>query len=267
MTTVSDPIKLLALANPVTPGSLRTVAAEQADGLLVTLRANHVESRTRFSRGFSWRRRSVVLAGVAVLAAVGAASAVAYHYLGPSPGFSAGLSSLNNLPQASWPSSLPRDALDHAAAATGLTANEAAQRLRLVQSGVSLGQENVKGISLYAFEGKPGTGCLFITGPDSGAICLPSWMSNNPALDGVAFAVGGGNSMQTPGPVAVYGLVADNVREVQADISGTSHDIPIVNNSFYADYDQLTNQDTIILIVHFTDGSTRTFHSPNPYSG
>src|ERR1700751_1401390 len=42
----------------------------------------------------SWRRRSVALVAVAVLAAVSAASAVAYHYLGPSPGFTAGLSSL-----------------------------------------------------------------------------------------------------------------------------------------------------------------------------
>ena len=213
----------------------------------------------------SWRRRSVVLAGVAVLAGVGATSAVAYHYFDPSPGFSAGLSSLNNLPLAPWPSSLPRTALDNAAGAAGLTPDQAAQRLRLVQTGLSLGQENAKGISLYAFQGKSGTGCLFITGPDSGGICLPSWMTGNSALDGVAYAVGGSNSPKTPGPVAVWGLVADNVREVETDISGVTHTVPIVNNSFYADYDALASTDSIKLIIHFDHRRTRSFDLPNPY--
>jgi hypothetical protein len=215
----------------------------------------------------SWGRRSVVLAGVVVLAAIGTASAVAYHYLGPSPGLSAGLSSLDNLPPTPWPSSLPRTALDNAAAATGLTPKQAARRLRLVQTGLSLGQESANDVSLYAFEGKAGTGCLFITGPDSGGICLPSWMTKNPALDGLAYADGGGSSPRTPGPVAVYGLVADNVSEVDTEISGVAHNVPIVNNSFYADYDRLTSADAITLIVHFDDGTTRTFHLPNPYAG
>jgi hypothetical protein len=236
--------------------------------------ARATSPRPRSGRGFrglnwtrSWRRRSVVLVGVGFLAAVGAASAVAYHYLGPSPGFSAGLSSLDKLPPAPWPASLPRTALDNEAAATGLTPDEAAQRLRLVQTGLSLGRENVKGISLYAFQGKAGTGCIFITGPDASGICLPSWMTDNPALDGVAFAVGGGRSIQTPGPLAVWGLVADNVSGVETDISGVTHSVPIVNNSFYTGDDQITSKDTIELMVTFNDGTTRTFHLPNPYTG
>jgi hypothetical protein len=238
---------------------------DDADWTDVLARARGATHFHAFTHLRTWRRRTTVAVGVAVLAAAGAASALAYHYLGPSPGFTAGLSSLDSLPRASWPSSLPRDALDHAAAATGLTPGEAAQRLRLAQTGLSLGRENVKGISLYAFEGNSGTGCLFITGPDSGGICLPSWATGNSALDGVAFAVGGGNSRATPGPMAVYGLVADNVRQVETDISGVVHDVPIVNNSFYAEYDRITGTETIKLIVHFDDGSTRTFHSPNPY--
>lgn len=214
----------------------------------------------------SWRRRSVVLVAVAVLAAVGAASAVAYHYLGPSPGFSGGLSSLNDLPQASWPSSLPSDALDHAAAATGLTPAQAARRLRLVQSGLSLGHEGTGNIDLYAFQGNANTGCLFITGPDSGGICLPTQMTSNPALNSIAWEAGGGNSIQTPGPLAVYGLVADDIREVDADINGTTRSIPIVNNSFYTDYGGITSKDSITLVVHFDDGTTRTFTAPNPYA-
>jgi len=227
-------------------------------------RADHALRRPSGLR--SWPRRSVVLVAVAVLAAVGAASAVAYHYLGPSSGFSAGLSSLNDLPQASWPANLPSDALDHAAAATDLTPTQAAQRLRLVQSGLSLGQEATGNISLYAFQGNSNTGCLFITGPDSGGICLPSWMTSNPALDGIAWAAGGGDSLQTPGPLAVYGLVADNIRSVDADISGTIRSIPIVNNSFYTDYTGITSTDSVALVVHFDDGTTRTFTAPNPYA-
>ncbi len=211
----------------------------------------------------SWRRRSIVLVGVAFLAAVTAASAVAYHYLGPSPGFSAGLSSLDNLPPAPWPSSLP-GGLAAEAAATGLTASQAEQRLRLVQSGLSLG--NTNGISLYAFQGNGGTGCLFITGPDASGICLPSSMTNNPALDGVAFADGGGDSPQTPGPLAVWGLVADNVSGIETDVSGVTHSVPIVNNSFYAEYDQITSTDPIKLVITFSDGAVRTFHLPNPYA-
>lgn len=237
-------------------------------------RARAASPRPKVGRGFrglsrmrSWRRRSIVLAGVAVVAAVSAASAVAYHYLGPSPGFSAGLSSLNNLPPASWPSSLPRDALDNEAGVVGLTPDQALDRLRLAQTGLSLGQEKGKNISLYAFEGKAGTACLFITGPDASGICLPSEMTHNPALDGVAFADGGGSSPQTPGPLAVWGLVADNVTGVETEISGVTHNVPIVNNSFYADYDQITTSDTIKLMVTFSDGTTRTFHLPNPYTG
>jgi hypothetical protein len=211
------------------------------------------------------RRRllALVAAGLAVAAAT---TAFAYHYLAPSPGFSAGLSSLNNLPPVPWPSSLPRTALDHAAAATGLSPEQAAQRLRLVQTGLSLG--HAKGISLYAFQGKdPRTGCVLITGPDSGVICTPTWMPDNPALDGIAYADGGGSSPQAPGPLALWGLVADNINGVETNVGGVSHSIPIVNNSFYADYDRITSTNPITLIIHFADGTTRTFHLPNPYGG
>ncbi len=219
---------------------------------------------------FAWtrssRRRTVVAVSVAALTLVGAASAFAYHFLGPSPGFTAGLSSLNNLPTAPWPASLPRGALNSEASAAGLTPDEAAQRLRLVQSGLSLGSEAVGTINLYAFAGNSGTGCLFITGPDAGAICLPTWMTSNPALDGYAAAIAGGRSMHTPGPVAVYGLVADNISAVEVAINGATHNVPIVNNSFYADYDGIVSTDRIELTLQFEDGTTRTTHLPNPYA-
>lgn len=216
-------------------------------------------------RGRRSRRRvlALVAAGLVVAAA---STAFAYHYLGPSPGFTAGLSALDTAPAASWPSSLPRISLDGAAKATGLTPGQAAQRLHLLQTGLSLGQEHAGDVSLYGFEGNSGTGCLFLTGPASGAICLPSDMTGNPAFDGLAFGDQGGNSPQPPGLLAIYGLAADNVRQVETDVSGTTHTVPIVNNSFYADYPGITSTDTISLIVHFDEGTTRTFHLPNPYA-
>jgi hypothetical protein len=214
----------------------------------------------------SWRRRSVVLVAVAVLAAVGAASAVAYHYLGPSPGFTAGLSSLSKLPPVPWPSSVPKGGLANEAASTGLTPTQAEQRLRLAQSGLSLGQGDVGDIDLYAFPGNSGSACLFVTAPLSGGICLPTSNVSNSALDGVAWAAWGGDGPGTPtGPLGVFGLVADNVSGVEADISGTTRRVPIVNNSFYADYNQITSKDSIKLIVQFDDGTIRTLHAPNPY--
>ena len=70
MTTVSDPIKLLALANPVEPGSLREVAAERTDELLAALRANQAETRRpRLSRNTRRMPGSIaVAAGVVVVA-------------------------------------------------------------------------------------------------------------------------------------------------------------------------------------------------------
>ncbi|MGH2855761.1 MAG: hypothetical protein ACRDLF_16430 [Solirubrobacteraceae bacterium] len=209
----------------------------------------------------SWRSRMAIVVSVTVLAVLGAGSALAYHYLGPSPGFTAGLSALNKLPPVAWPSSLPKGGLADEAAATGLTASQAEQRLRLLQSGLSLG--NTNGIGLYAFQGNSGSACIFLTG--SGGICLPTWMTSNPALDSVAWAAWGGDSPQTPGPLAVFGLVADNVKQVEADISGVTRNIPIVNNSFYTDYDSITGTDTIKLIVNFDDGTSRTYTAPNPY--
>jgi hypothetical protein len=210
----------------------------------------------------SWRRRTAVAVSITVLAALGAGSALAYHYLGPSPGFTAGLTGLESLPTAPWPSSIPKDALPHLAAGTGLTASEAEQRIRLVQSGLSRGDET--GLALYAFPGNAGSGCIFLT--PSGGICLPTDATSDPALDGVAWAAWGSDGPRTPsGPLAAFGLLADNVRQVEVDISGATQSVPIIDNSFYDDINSITGSDTIKLIVHFDDGTSRTFSAPNPY--
>lgn len=213
----------------------------------------------------SWRRRTAVAVSVAALAFIGAASALAYGLLGPSPGFTAGLSGLESLPTVPWPASMPTDSLPQLASATGLTASEAEQRLRLVQSGLSLGDQS--NITLYAFPGKNnGSGCVFLV-PRVGGICLPTWMKDNPALDSIAWAAWPGDGPKTTtGPLGVFGLVADNIRAVEAKIGGTTRSIPIVDNTFYADYQSITGTDTIALIIHFDDGTSRTFHAPNPYT-
>jgi hypothetical protein len=70
MTTVSDPVELLALANPVPPGSLSALAAERADGLLATLRAELVEPRPRLGRGLWWGRPAFARRAVRVATAL-----------------------------------------------------------------------------------------------------------------------------------------------------------------------------------------------------
>ena len=68
------------------------------------------------------RRRAVVVFAASALAVGSAAGALAYRYLGPSPGFTAGVSAFERLPPAEWPSSMPRVALERAAAHVGLSA-------------------------------------------------------------------------------------------------------------------------------------------------
>ena len=134
--------------------------------------------------------------------------------------------------------------------------------MRLVQSGLSLGDKS--GIDLYAFPGADGSAGVFVTG--SGGICLPTWMTSNPALDGVAWAAWWRWPHDAHRPAGRLRTVADNVSGVEADISGTTRSIPIINNSFYANYNQITSTASIKLIVQLHDGTTRTFHAPNPYA-
>lgn len=66
MTTASDPIKFLALANPVPPGSLREVAAQRADDLLAALRANQAPT-SHLPPAAKARRMTVRIAVAAVV--------------------------------------------------------------------------------------------------------------------------------------------------------------------------------------------------------
>jgi hypothetical protein len=208
------------------------------------------------------RRPRFVLAVAAVgLAVAGGASALAVHYLGPSPGFSAGFSAFNRLPPAPWPDSMPRMALEHAAANVEVSPNVFSQRLRLLRTGLTLGPGHTQGQGqLYAYISDDGqSGCMFLTG-QSGA-CFKSDYARY--IQGLMPDISPGYPGQSP---ALAALVADNVTSVDLDLSGQLTRLPIMNNSIYMDLSGLKGSDTIALHVTYDDGSTAVDSLVNPLS-
>jgi hypothetical protein len=215
-------------------------------------------------RGIIFRRRSrwTAIPAVAILAAVASATgALAYHFFGPSPGFTAGLSALEHLPPASLPTSLPPVALEHAAGAVGISPDQARTRLHLVRTGLTLGPgRSTASGRLYAFEGQPGTACIFLIG--QGDTCLtPASVSYTRSVMPAIFS---GYPGQTPALVA---LVADDVRSVDLKLGAKVRNITIVNNSVYADLTGLTSSTTISLLVTFDQGARTEILLPNPLTG
>lgn len=199
-----------------------------------------------------WRRRTLVVLAAVSLAAMVGASALAYRFLGPSAGFTAGVSAFDQLPRAGWPSSIPRIALERSAPIVGLTPAEAEERLRLLQTGLSLGPGRSEGEgSLYAYPGRNGTACMFLTG--QGGTCVTPQ-----AVDFVRSAMGTvfpGYPGQTD---AAVGLVADNVTSVEV-IAGADRWSPeIVNNSFYTDLPGVTPDERVEIYARYADDSTKT---------
>jgi hypothetical protein len=249
---MSEDMALRAALDALVPPAEEAAEWEDAIG-----RASH-RGAFCLAGATGWSRRVVVAVVAALVVAAGGTAAVAYHYLGPSPGFTAGLSTFDRLPPAEWPSSMHRIALERSAAAVGISTSEAEQRLRLLQTGLTLGPEQTQGQgSLYAFQERPGTACMFLTG--QGGTCVTPQSVDY--VQSVMWAVFPGYPGETP---AIVALVADNVRRVEVDISGNTRSIAIVNNSVYAD---LTGQSTtanVSLIVHFADGTSKTITAPRP---
>jgi hypothetical protein len=108
MTTASDPIKILARANPVEPGSLRKVAAERADGLLSALRANQVAAPSL--RSSHPPRRMIGAAAVAIAAAVVVVAAL-FVTLNPGQGAASPIRQATPLSQANLTGALRRSIL------------------------------------------------------------------------------------------------------------------------------------------------------------
>jgi hypothetical protein len=199
----------------------------------------------------AWGRRSVVVAVAAIAAVTVGASAVAYRYLGPSPGFTAGISAFEELPRAEWPSSQGRIALERSAPVVGLTPAEAEERLRLLQTGLTLGPGRSEGEgSLYAYPGRNGTACIFLTG-QGGSCVTPQAVEFVPSAQGMVFP---GYPGQTD---AAVGLVADNVRSVVVIAGDARWPVEIVNNSFYTDLPGITPEQAVSMEVRYADDSTR----------
>ena len=193
-----------------------------------------------------------MIGAAVVIAAGAAATAVAYRLLGPSPGFTAGVSSFEQLPQAEWPSSMPRVALEHSAPIVGLTPEEAEARLRLLQTNLRMGPGRSVGRgSLYAYPGRNGTACMFLTG-QGGDCVTPQAVELVPGVNAHFFP---GYPGQTP---SIAGIVADNIRAVEVVISnGRRWPVKIINNSFYSDVEGVTADDAVEIGVKYADGSTK----------
>lgn len=197
-------------------------------------------------------RRTLAVAAAGILALTAGAGALAYRYLGPSPGFTAGISAFERLPRAEWPSSMPRIALERSAPIVGLTPAEAEDRLRLLQTGLRMGPGRSEGKgSLYAYPGRDGTACMYLVGQGGGCV-TPD------AVDFVRSAMGHVFPGYPGQMMAAVGLVADNVRSVQVRAGDESWPVEIVNNSFYTDLPGVTPDQAVSMDVRYADDSTRT---------
>ena len=205
------------------------------------------------------RPRLVLAALAATLAAAGGASALAIHYLGPSPGFTAGFSAFDRLPPTAWPSSMPRIALDRSAAYMGVSPVQFEQGLRRLRTGLTLGPGRSRGHGeLYAYVGGDRTtACMFLTGQGGGCVNA----TNVSHVQGVLTQLFPGYPGQTP---AVVAIVADNVESVDLVYGGRHVDVPIVNNSVYADLEGLEAGESIELHATYNDGSSWVYPLLNP---
>jgi hypothetical protein len=207
----------------------------------------------------SLKRRPALVAVLLamILGIAGGASALAIHYLGPSPGFSAGFSSFDRLPPAELPTFLSRQDLERDAAYIGIPKAEVTQRLRLLQSGLTLGRGRTQGAGrLYALIGPRGTACLYLAGQFG--TCVDE--ANAPHAPGVLMGTAGGYPGQTP---AVVAIVADNVTDVWLDHNNERRAVSIVNNSIYVDQVGVHTGDRVALVFEYADGTTREIVVPN----
>jgi hypothetical protein len=209
-------------------------------------------NRTRF-RGHAvrWRQRTAIFALAGLLAVALATGAVAHYLLSSSPGFSSGLSALEQLPTTTWPATMPAVSLERAAGAVGITPDQARSRLRLLQSGLSLG-----GGRLYAFEGRPGTACIFLEGRGGSCLTPQSALQTSSVMPAILSGYPGQ-------PSALVALVADDVKRIDLDAGNRVSDLPIVNNSIYVDLGNVDGS-TVTLVVHFADGETKDISLPSP---
>jgi hypothetical protein len=196
-------------------------------------------------------RRVTLAIATSVIAGAAAAGAFALHASGPSPGLTAGVSSLERLPRITV---LPKDVsrqLAVVAPSAGISAAEADERARLLRSGLPQGD-------LYAFRGSGGKICFVLSGHL--AVCPRSLSEGD---DGLVSAISGGYPNETP---ALVGVVADNVSEVVLIVGDARFAVPIVNNSIYVKLPQVGAASGFALHLGFDDGNARTVPLANVYA-
>jgi hypothetical protein len=229
-----------------------TILRDLPPGRLAERREHLLAEIRRAPRPALVPRRTLAAAAAAILALTVGAGALAYRYLGPSPGFTAGISAFEKLPRPASIDPKLRFALERSAPIVGLAPAEAEDRLRLLQTGLRMGPGRSEGRgSLYAYPGRDGTACMFLTG-QGGSCVTPD------AVDFVRSAMG----MVFPGypgqMMAAVGLVADNVRSVQVRAGGAVLRPEIVNNSFYTDLPGVSPDERVSMEVRYADDSTKT---------
>jgi hypothetical protein len=208
------------------------------------------QQKRRHRTVFRDRRVIVAVAVVALLGAAGA-SAFAIYGSGPSPGLTAGVSSLDRLPR---PASLPDSVTSHLgqlASFVGISTADAEARMRRLRVDLPQGD-------LYAFRGTEGRICFILTRGVS--LCPNSASAGDP---GVNWATSGGS----PGEeAAVVAVVADNVSSVDVIAGDARTPVPIINNSIYATLPKLSQDPHFFsLSVSYRDGSQRELPLPNVY--
>jgi hypothetical protein len=242
MTTVSDPIKLLRLANPVPRGSLRDVAAERAEDLLVRLRADEVSTPSVSAPQRRWRRLAVAAIVAGALALTGVAIA-------------AGLGAFDGISAADRPQTT-KDVLDPQTVANlQRTCSSNVPDLgyrpncNLVLSSARLVSQLPSGLNVYVIADTQGDLCVLLP---AAMMSCGSALSQSSPITTASFQA---SSDQQP---IVYGVALDGVTAVSFELDGQEVTVPVKDNVWA--YEGASLPEAHSLTAHFDNGATVTLH-------
>lgn len=179
---------------------------------------------------------SGIVAGLVV--AVGAVRGEAGR--APSPGLTAGVSALNQLPPEAAIGAEAARFVRSAAIATGTDVATAVARVRLLRTDLGSASREV-----YAFPSASGSTCFTLT--RTGSSCARRPEDGTP---GIHWLIGGGTS---DAPSALVGIVADDVLKVRLTVDGREVPTTIANNVVFGEY--ADPADTAEIVVERSDGT------------
>jgi len=242
MTADSDPIKLLQLVNPVPAGSLREVAAERTEDLLVRLHASQVAAPTLAAPRRRWRPLPVAIAVAGALALTG---------VGIADGFGAfsGISATEH-PQGA------ADMLDPAVVAA-INRQNASPQLgdtgQLLPESTRFIRKLPGGERVYALSTTTNKLCdLIVYPPSSNAESADS--CGDPLSQNAPTTVEVDQPNPAVSPLAI-GVAIDGVTSVSFRAGGVETTVPVEHNVWV--YQGASNA-LQALTVHFADGRTQT---------